>query len=222
MPDDDTGTEDTSSEEKEEKKPAEKMITQAQASRIMKVEKEEGRVMGRKGLLEELGITDEAEIKALLQEKQERDDKDKSESQKERDAARREKEAATAERAAAKKERFEARVEREFLRQKGKVERSEKAVRLVDVDEDSDTEAVKVAVEEFRNDYPEFFEVVEKKDGEEEGESGEQEQKQETKGMPPSRPKVTRKTRTDGKSSSDLGKERLRERHPDKVKQESS
>jgi hypothetical protein len=219
---DDEGDDDDDGDEEEDDEPKGKSkLTQRQVNAIMAKEKRDGKRSGRREVLEELGFKTLEEAKKALQRKTEKDAdtddadnkaiaeaKDKlREAEKERDAL-----------------KFQSKLERQLLAADALPGKVEKAVRLLDLEQDASADEIAEAIEDLRDDIPALFKAN-SDDGDDDDESGSSSGSSRRKGTEPApqRRKVkdsdagSRRKKPQTASPQARAKARLAERHPNYV-----
>lgn len=197
-----------------EGKKTERTLSQAEVSRIATKEKQEGHTAGRAALLKELGIDDPAKAKELIDAAKKAEDAALSETQKAQKAAEADKATAEKDRKEAAREKLNARIERRLLAEGLSLAKDEdkadkqlaRAVRLLDLDLDSDQDAVKAAVKELRDEMPNLFATTD-----DDEEDDDEDRRNATGRTDPGRP--PRKGKPQG-TSQDRARKTLLERHP--------
>jgi hypothetical protein len=173
-----------------------KNFSQDDVSRIAAKEKGEGRNAGRKEILDELGVTDLEDIKAIIKAKEEAEQAAMSEAQKAQAAAEKARGEAEAQKAEATKIRFEAKVERELIREGVDAGKVDRVTKMLTIDVNADDDLIKSSIEELKKDFPNLFESN--------GTQGPVDTN--TGGKPPSQ--------QGGNKAKDAAKDRLASRHP--------
>lgn len=199
---------------------SERKLTQAEVTRIMTREKQQGHTAGRAAVLKELGIEDPKEAARLIEAAKKAENDALSETERARkeatEAAAR---AKTAEQETAL-ERVHLKAERKLLasglqldpKDEEKAERQlARAVKLLDLDHEADPEKIKQAVTELKEEMPNLFATTDGDEEEEKETSRNGDRTRRDPGRPPrsSGPKGTSKERAAA---------RLAERHPQTVK----
>ncbi len=136
-------------------------ITQEEVKRIAAKEKREGKTAGRRDLLKELGLETEDDLKQILADRAEAEERTKSELDKEREKLAAERQTAVTEGAAARKDRFDARCERALIRAGVSEKIVEKAIKLLDLDsnEELELEDFVEAAKALKEEMPQLFDT---------------------------------------------------------------
>lgn len=192
----------------------ERTLSQAEVNRIATKEKQEGHNAGRAALLKELGIDNPEKAKEMIDAAKKAEDDALNETQKAQRKAEADKVEAENDRKEAKLEKLNARIERRLLAEGLSLAKDDdkadkqlaRAVRLLDLDLDSDQEAVKAAVKDLKDEMPNLF--AETDDDEEDEED---DRRKPTGRTDPGRP--PRKGKPKG-TSKERAHKTLLERHP--------
>lgn len=217
--DDDEGDDDEEDEDDEPKDKKGKKFTQRQVNAVATREKRDGIKAGRRKLLEEMGFATEEELKEAVQAKQDGQKKDDADTAAERKKLDKEKADAKSDREAAAKDKHDAKVERRMLRAGVQLKKLEKVARLIDVEVGAEPDEIDEAIEELKEDFPEFF-SSNSDDDDEDDESDSQRKGTESrkKGKNPDSNPGRKAGGAKAKSSEDKAKERLAARHPEFAK----
>lgn len=209
--------EEDEDEDDDEEEEEERTFSQTEVNRIMSREKKSGRRSGQRKVLEELGVSSISEAKEKLaatktgKKNKEEDEEDDSASNEELLKAQRERDEAKRE---AEQTKLEAKVERKLLAADADPKRVEKALRLIDLSEIEDDDDIEDAIEDLRDELPEFF--LEDDDDDDEEDGVKRSKSRRRKSPPPSNPGgAPRKKRQP--TASDRAAQRLKERHGSKL-----
>lgn len=166
-PDDDTGNGaagdidpgDDVESEKDDGKSTGRTLTQAQIDRMIGREKTTAERAATRKLLEDLGVTDAAEARKLLESARKAADKDKTETDKLREKTTAAESAAAEARREAAAARQERQVDRALIGANVDPKRLDRMAKLVrlELDDDADEDAIKAAVGQVREDFAEAF-----------------------------------------------------------------
>ena len=187
-------------------------FTQEELNRVASKEKKDGKKAGRSEILSELGLEDEGQLKDIVTQYQEQRDRNRSDLEKAQNET-------AAERT--KREAAEARADNlelgnrvaDLLSEAGMgLKAARKSVRLIDANKEMSDHDIEELIKELKADMPGMF--GESNNEDDEGSEG---KPKPPKSSDPGRPP---KPKSDDKSSAtDRARDRLSQRHPDKIRQ---
>lgn len=131
-------------------------VSQDKVNELVGATRTDTRKATEERIAKELGVPIN-EAKELIAAARKQQDDQKSDAEKARDEATTARKEADAEKAEAAKERHEAKIERQLVRAGVSDDKLDRARRVLDVDADSDVEAVKKAVESLKSEEPTWF-----------------------------------------------------------------
>lgn len=201
-------------------------FSQREMQSIAKREKADGRRSGRRELLEELGVSSVDEAKELVGAARKNEDEAKSEAERAKDQATKDRDAAARQKREAAIERRNAKIERRLLRAGVKEDRLDRALRLLDIDEDDEDVDVKELdrqIKDLREETPTYFEseTDDTTDSGDKGQNNQQQQngqqKQKQTPPPPVTPPPSGVGSSGDKSPMEAAKALLVSRHGDRM-----